>query len=358
MTDHAGPTGDLAVDRLPDAVLEVDAECRVQRANTAALQLTGYPAEALVGRLASEVLEPRRPDGGALVSNGFHPSARLPSVARIPEQEVWLRGARGRHVRALVTGRYERDADGRLTGAVLVLRDGARRRPSSGDGIEVISTVSHELRSPLTSVKGYTSLLLNRWERLGEDQKRMMLEQVHHDADRVTRLVTELLDISRLESGRLVLRRQLVDLPGLVNGVLEKVRMMEAELSAEVRFPENFPRVYADPDKIEQVLTNLVENAAKYADPHSMQVLGAVANGHVSVAVADRGEGIPDSDLPRVFTKFFRRAETRPTGSGLGLWISRGLVEAHGGRLVVESEVGQGSVFTFTLPLESPEELM
>jgi signal transduction histidine kinase len=261
-------------------------------------------------------------------------------------------------VRALVTGRYERDPDGVLTGAVLVLRDGARRRSTAGDGIEVISTVSHELRSPLTSVKGYTSLLLNRWDRLGEDQKRMMLEQVHHDADRVTRLVTELLDISRLESGRLVLRRQMVDLVGLATGVVDKVRMMEPTLSAEVDFPDNCPRVYADPDKIEQVLTNLVENAAKYADPRSMRVSGVAADDEVTVSVADKGEGIPESDLPRVFTKFFRRAETRPTGSGLGLWISRGLVEAHGGRLVVESEVGRGSVFHFSLPIAPPDELL
>jgi signal transduction histidine kinase len=133
---------------------------------------------------------------------------------------------------------------------------------------------------------------------------------------------------------------------------------MEATLSAEVSFPDDFPQVYADPDKIEQVLTNLVENAAKYADPRSMRVLGMVDGGQVMVSVADKGEGIPESDLPRVFTKFFRRAETRPTGSGLGLWISRGLVEAHGGRLVVESEVGRGSVFRFTLPIDPPEDLL
>jgi signal transduction histidine kinase len=348
----------LELDRLPDAVLEVDGDCRIRAANAAAAALTGHPVDALVGQLLNDDLEPRGPDGRALCARGWHPSARLPSVRRIPEQEVWLRNAAGGQVRTLVTGRYERDGEGELTGAVLVLRDAARRRASVGDGIEVISTVSHELRSPLTSVKGYTSLLINRWDRLGEEQKRMMLEQVHHDADRVTRLVTELLDISRLESGRLVLRRQMVDLVPLVNGVLEKVRMMETRLVAEVDFPENFPHVYADPDKIEQVLTNLVENAAKYADPQSLQVTGGLQNGQVSVAVADRGEGIPDSDLPRVFTKFFRRAETRPTGSGLGLWISRGLVEAHGGRLVVESDVGQGSVFRFTLPIDPPKELL
>ena len=346
-----------AADRLPDAVLELDAAGAVRAMNAAAAAFTGYRAEELVGRPCAEALHPRSADGRSLLTGGWHPSTRLRSVTGIPEQEIRIRGAGGRERRALVTGRYERDAEGAVTGAVLVLRDAGRRRVGTADGMEVISTVSHELRSPLTSVKGYTSLLLNRWDRLDEEQKRMMLEQVHHDADRVTRLVTELLDISRLESGRLVLRRQMVDLVGLVNTVLEKVRMMETTLAADLEFPENFPQVYADPDKIEQVLTNLVENAAKYADPRSMRVRGEVAGAEVTVSVADKGEGIPDSDLPRVFTKFFRRAETRPTGSGLGLWISRGLVEAHGGRLVVESEVGRGSVFRFTLPVDPPEEL-
>src|SRR5205823_3756912 len=142
-----------------------------------------------------------------------------------------------RELRATVTGRYERDGDGRLTGAILTLRDYGRRAHLAATGIEVVSTVSHELRSPLTSVKGYTSLLLNRWTRLGDEQKRMMLEQVHHDADRVTRLVTELLDISRLETGRLTLRRQMVDLHEVVNRVIEKVRLEETGLQAETSFP-------------------------------------------------------------------------------------------------------------------------
>ena len=346
----------IDVDLLPDAVIHVDVDRRVRAVNKAAMALTGYSEEELVGGRFDELLEPRRVDGERLWTNGWHSSTKLRSVVRIPEQRIRLRVAGGRIVSAMVTGRYERDGDGRLCGAVLVLRDGTRRR-APAEGIEVVSTVSHELRSPLTSVKGYTSLLLNRWERLADEQKRMMLEQVHHDADRVTRLVTELLDISRLESGRLVLRRQLVDVPSLVATVTDKVRMTEPQLDVAVQFPHDFPRVYADPDKVEQVLTNLVENAAKYASPKDMRVEGEVLDGHVAVEVSDRGEGIPPSDLPRVFTKFFRRAQTRPTGSGLGLWISRGLVEAHGGQLVVESELGKGSTFRFTLPTVRPEEL-
>jgi two-component system, chemotaxis family, sensor kinase Cph1 len=115
--------------------------------------------------------------------------------------------------------------------------------------------------------------------------------------------------------------------------------------------------VYADPDKLEQVLTNLVENAAKYASTVGMIVVGDLGDNEVAVSVSDTGEGIPASDLPMVFKKFFRRDMGKPTGTGLGLWISRGLVEAHGGRLTATSVMGQGSVFRFTLPLVDLDEL-
>src|SRR5207253_391943 len=164
-----------------------------------------------------------------------------------------------------VTGRYERNGDGSITGALLCIRPPRRNANDEPTGSEVVSTVSHELRSPLTSVKGYTSLLLNRWDRLKDDQKRMMLEQVHHDADRVTRLITELLDISRLETGRLVLRRQRVDVKELAETVVAKLTIAYPDLDCTITFEDGFPLVLADPDKLEQVLTNLVENAAKYA---------------------------------------------------------------------------------------------
>src|SRR5437879_8735896 len=154
-----------------------------------------------------------------------------------------MRGAGDREMRVNLTGRYERDGGGALTGAVIVLRDAQRRGRWGATGIEIVSTVSHELRSPLTSVKGYTSLLLNRWDRLGDDQKRMMLEQVHHDADRVTRLVTELLDISRLETGRLVLRRQMIDLSALTDSVLDQMAMEYPGLGVTRDFEQPFPTV-------------------------------------------------------------------------------------------------------------------
>jgi signal transduction histidine kinase len=184
-----------------------------------------------------------------------------------------------------------------------------------------------------------------------------MLDQVNHDADRVTRLITELLDISRIESGRMVLRRHLVDLRHLAATVVEKVRLEYPDLEAGADFPSNLPKVYADADKIEQVLTNLVENACKYASPRGLLIEGRFEGDHVAVSVTDGGPGIPASDLPNVFNKFFHRAEGQPTGSGLGLWISRGLVESHGGELQVTSIGGRGSTFRFTLPLIDLDEL-
>ncbi len=343
------------LDQLPDAVIQVDGSRRIVGANAAAMELTGFAIADLVGRDCAAALEPRDREGRPVWVAGWHPSARLPSVRTLPEQEVVLRGADGIDVRAFVTGSYQRDPVGEITGAVLVLRDARRRMHHTVTGIEIVSTVSHELRSPLTSVKGYTSLLMNRWDRLGDEQKRMMLEQVNHDADRVTRLITELLDISRLETGRLVLRRQMIDLSTLTDSVLDQMAMEYSGLEVTRHFEQPFPPVYADPDKILQVITNLVENACKYGSPQGLEIGGEASDEEVALSVTDRGPGIPPEDLDRVFTKFFRRPEGKPTGSGLGLWISRGLVEAHGGRLSVRSITGQGSTFRFTLPRVEPE---
>jgi signal transduction histidine kinase len=348
----------VALDDLPDATVVIGADRTIVGVNNALAGLVGWAPEALRGRPCAEALGVRDESGQLQWPDRWPDGSQLRSVRAIDAQPVTLRHADGGDVSAVATGRYLRDATGSVTGAVVAFRPGPRARADSEpSAIEVVSTVSHELRSPLTSVKGYTSLLLNRWERLGDDQKMMMLEQVNHDADRVVRLITELLDISRLEAGRLVLRRQLVDLGDLAGNVVAKVRMEYPDLDADLRFDPPPPKVWADPDKIEQVLTNLVENACKYASPQGLIVEWALDAGEINVVVTDRGKGIPSEDLPRVFTKFFRRAEGKPTGSGLGLWISQGLVEAHGGQLIADSPPGQGASFRFTLPIVDVEKL-
>ena len=341
-------------DELPDAVLQLDPGGVVVEANAWARRLLGADP---VGRAFGEVCEPRTPGGQLVCEQGLPPSARLRSVTRIVDQPLLVRTAAG-DLTVQVAGTYLRGDDGRLLGAVVSLRPPARRPHPPANPIEIVSTVSHELRSPLTSVKGYTSLLLNRWDRLKDEQKKMMLEQVNHDADRVTRLITELLDISRLELGRLVLRRQLVDVRDVATLVVEKVAMDQPALDATIVVADDVPKVYADPDKVEQVLTNLVENACKYASPTGLRIEVRRDEQSLVVSVTDQGEGISAVDLPQVFRKFFRRDLSKPTGTGLGLWISRGLVEAHGGKLTASSTQGQGTTFTFTLPMVDLDEIL
>jgi PAS domain S-box-containing protein len=348
------------LDELPDAVVVLDEQRLIALLNEAAVELFGRPAKELLGHPAEDVLAPRGRDGKLVWSEGWPRAAHLLRVSRIPEQEVEITTALGR-VRVAVTGRYRRNDQGLLIGVVLLLRPVSRRANLAASGVEVVSTVSHELRSPLTSVKGYTSLLLNRWDRLDDDQKRSMLEQVQHDADRVTRLITELLDISRLETGRLRLRCQMVDIAELAESIVEKVGIAYPDLDVATKFPPDLPQVYADPDKVEQVLTNLLENAAKYADGPDVRLEGSydAERQELAVAVHDVGKGIPAAELPRLFNKFFRGSEGgRPSGSGLGLYIARGLVEAHGGRLTAQSRLGEGSTFTFTLPTDGFEPAM
>jgi signal transduction histidine kinase len=338
---------------LPDGLVVAGPDARILVFNRAAERITGLAALDAVGADIREAL-PLQDTTGRRWWACTDPWSGLAIRTGHRERLLVLPG--GREV--LVTARYVRSGrSAAVDRVVLQIRDTEARRRAEHDHAGLISTVAHELRSPLTSVKGFTSTLLRRWDRLTDEQKRLMLSTVEADADRVTRLITELLDISRLETGRLVLRRQLIDLDVVARSVVDKVSMAYPELDAELLFEENLPRVYADPDKVEQVLTNLVENAAKYASPVGMRVTGAVDGTDVVVAVHDRGPGIAGNLLEHLFEKFFRAPDTKPTGSGLGLWISRGLVEAHGGRLDAISTAGEGSTFRFTLPLAAFEEL-
>jgi signal transduction histidine kinase len=157
----------------------------------------------------------------------------------------------------------------------------------------------------------------------------------------------------------LVLHRSEVDLPALVGDVIEKVRLQWPDLAAAVSFGrgEDLSVVWADEDKVRQVLTNLVENACKYSRPQDVAIRSRTLDGEVVVEVSDSGPGIPPGDLPRLFQQFFRSQEGRPTGTGLGLWISRGIIEAHGGHLTATSDVATGSTFRFTLPQRRLDDL-
>lgn len=233
----------------------------------------------------------------------------------------------------------------------------ARRTDADAATAELIATVSHEIRSPLTTIKGFTKTLLDRWDRLDDDTKREMLAAINADADRVTRLLTELLDISRMEAGRLTLHRRVFDVRALAE---QTARELEGRSDRHVvRVQEGGPvAVSADPDKVKQVVTNFIENALKYTEGGSVTVTCVTTGGSARLSVTDEGEGIPERRHATLFEKFTRHERPgSPSGTGLGLYICKGLIEAHGGHIGVESAPGRGSTFWFELPGADPEDL-
>jgi signal transduction histidine kinase len=220
---------------------------------------------------------------------------------------------------------------------------------------DLVSTVAHELRSPLTSVKGFTATLLAKWDRFTDEQKLLMLTTVNADADRVTRLLAELLDVSRIDAGRLELRRQVVDVPAAVRRVVAgAVAAGEDEDRFRVFAPGELPEMWVDPDKLDQVLHNLVENALRHGDGTvTIRIEPTGDPEGAAVTVSDEGDGIPEETVARVFTKFWRGGARRG-GTGLGLFIAKGIVEAHGGSIAAGRSDAGGAAFRFTVPAGTP----
>jgi signal transduction histidine kinase len=335
---------------LPDAALVVDAGGRVSHANTLAVRLlrTTGP-DQVVGRPASDVV-PLSDESGQDWWKCATPLDRSPvRYPRIPQQELILTTVDGGTRPVTLTGARIPGDNGDLEHLVVLLRrDDVRQRLDAARS-DLVSTVSHEIRSPLTSVKGFVKTLLAKWDRFTDDQKRQMLATVNEDADRVTRLLGELLDVSRIDAGRLQLRRQMVDIHEIAKRVSGRLSTMGEGHDIALSFADDIPRLYADPDKIEQVLTNLVENALKYGAGQTT-IAASTDEQWVTVVVSDEGQGIPEQYLAQIFMKFFRRTGERRTGTGLGLYITKGIVEAHGGRIWATSEQGEGARMHFTLP--------
>lgn len=238
---------------------------------------------------------------------------------------------------------------------ILVFYDMTELRKLEDLRRDFVANVSHELRTPLTSIKGFIETLLGGAHQ-DTRQSESFLKMMEEDAARLNRLIDDLLELSKIESKEAVFRSEPVDLAEeagkvlvLCRGQLEKKRIV-----FESRLSKTLPKVRADKDKLQQVLINLMDNAVKFNKDGGRVILDAKPeNGYLRISVEDTGTGIPERAVPRVFERFYRvdKARSRQLGgTGLGLSIVKHLVEAHGGQVACESKVGQGSVFSFTLP--------
>ncbi len=324
---------------IADGVIVVDREGRIILANPASQQILGTAREELEGRFTSELPGLFQPGGLFAQENPrFELMDRYIHVSSTP----------------VIT-----DA-GETLGQVYVLRDITREVEADRAKSEFISTVSHELRTPLTSIKGYVDLIL--LGSVGEitPMQRNFLEVVRSNSNRLVDLINDLLDISRIETGRIVLSPEPISIFDVVEEVIESARaeIERKQLTLEVRVPPDLPLVHADRKRIIQVLTNLVSNAYKYTrEGGRVEISARCENGFLTVSVSDTGVGISKEDQKRLFTRFFRAdnpLRDEVGGTGLGLAISKSFVEMHGGKMWVDSELNVGSTFSFSLPLTLP----
>jgi signal transduction histidine kinase len=251
-----------------------------------------------------------------------------------------------------------RSEDGQFLGRLYVFRDVTNEREVDRMKTQFVSMVSHELRTPLTSIKGFIDLILEGEVGDVPNEQAEFLQIVRNNADRLVSLVNDLLDVSRIDSGKIHLQPAPVALDPLIREVSESLRshLREKGHTLSLDLPDALPPVLADRDRLVQILGNLLSNANRYTPPGGTIVVRAAANvRQVRIEVEDTGIGLSPEEQQQVFSRFFRarnRATQEAGGTGLGLAITRALVELHGGTIEVQSTPGQGSTFSFTLPMQ------
>jgi hypothetical protein len=214
----------------------------------------------------------------------------------------------------------------------------------------MISKIAHELRSPLTSVKGFSATLVSRWDRFTDEQRLDLVRTIHSDAERMGRIISEVLDLARLEANQLELHRSSVEVDRIVAKAVDNVSSLPGAERIVVDIPEDL-LVLADPERLQHVFFNLIENAVKFSEEGPVEITAGLDTETAVVRVGDRGVGIEDERVGEIFMGPGPTGQSAtPLGTGLGLYLTKKLIEAHGGTIEVESKQGQGSVFTVRLP--------
>jgi PAS domain S-box-containing protein len=349
---------DAAINSIQEGVILLDQLGRIILVNPFVHEIYGVARGRLLGLRPhdlAEVLGADFPDGRALV-------AALPPLDDYDPEEEWSREyqllqPRARIVRHDTSPIY--DEAGGFLGQVMLIHDITTEHAALRARDELLSVASHELRTPLTAVKGFAQLLKRDLSSMGESAPRRMgqhLGSILRQIDRLTRLVDELLEVSRIETGRLEAHRERCDLAAITNDVFERLSQDAAArgCTLTLRPPAGGAAGYWDPDLLDQVITNLLDNAIRYSPQGGAITVTITADGaNARLAVADQGIGIPEEQLTTIFEPFTHGKNVRRgylDGFGLGLYIALRLIERNGGQIWAESIEGQGSTFWLNLP--------
>ena len=337
-----------ATTMLPDGLVAVGPSLTVEMVNVRAEQILGMNATDLLGHSTAEVLDLRDSTGREYWKE-LDPFGSLSIVSG--HRELLLLAPNGRQV--LVTARYLRAGPKRsVQGVLLGLRGAEQRLRAEADQAALISTVAHELRAPLSGVHGFSSAMLRHWDELTDSQKHLMVRTIETDAGRVTRLITELLEVARIDSGRQQAHPLPLPASEAIDGTIRRIEAAGFDLSdVTITIDEDARILHADPDGLDRILTNLIDNAVRHGDP-PIDITVTREGDHHAIRVGDHGPGIPPAMWHMAFARFWRGGRS---GTGLGLYVVKGLVEAHNGTVEVGSTPSGGALLTVCLPVHTIE---
>jgi PAS domain S-box-containing protein len=343
-----------------EGILTVDNALRIIDFNPAMERITGWKESEVLGRFYFEVLRPKDRQGNDL---GLNESPILQVFAghAVVNREMIISARDGQRFPVAVTASCVRSAHGEPLNGILNVRDITREWQQEEQRSTFISVISHELQTPIAIIKGYASTLARQDVSFDAAAVHTRLMAIEEEADRLNKLVGNLLYASRIQAGGLQMDISSLELEPLIRSVVRRTEVRTMDVDFILNIPSSLPAVMADRERIEEVLQNLLDNAIKYSPRQRKITISCRATGEeVIVSISDKGMGISLRDQEQIFQRFQRvgnpLAQVTP-GAGLGLYICKAIIEAHGGHIWVESRLHQGSTFSFSLPREEKAQL-
>lgn len=345
---------DAIIENSGDGVMILDTEQRITVFNRSLTIMTGIPSEEAIGRFCWQVLDMHDHPAGQKVC-GRCPLERCMEEGKFYVEEDYSRSD-GDRVTFGITYSPLFDSENKLVNIIASVRDITHFREAEEMKSTFVSVISHELKTPVALIKGYAGTLRREDANWDAETVRESLTVIEEESDRLSSLIDNLLEVSRLQAGQMKLDKTDVRVDKMAERTVNDFRTQTQTHTFKLDFPPNFPPIQADHERVHQVLTNLVSNAIKYS-PQGGQVTisGRFDDDWIYVAVTDQGIGIPPGERERIFDRFYRvesPLSQRTQGAGLGLYLVKSVVDAHGGRIWVDSTPGKGSTFVFTLPRE------
>lgn len=348
-------TIESVLEHTADGIMSIDSLRQLISFNLTMEKLTGYSRGEVLGKECFRVLRLRNHKGENMCL--LNCPLLTDSCAGSPtlERQGVIEAKDGRPIDVAMVYSIIRSPSGKAISAVVNVRDVSQVRQLENLRETFLSMLGHELQTPLSIIKGYANTLSRSDSHWNEETVQQGLQVIEEESDRLSKIVNRLLLASRISTGTSPLRKEPIQLPSIANKVARRLQAVTSAHTFEFDFQSDFPSVLADPELIEEVLTNLVENAIKYSpEGGKIRLSGSLAGKMVRVSVSDEGVGIPAEELPHIFERFHRlkNSSAQATkGIGLGLYICKSIIEAHGGTIEASSQPGKGSLFTFSLPL-------